>query len=194
MPNEDPDGDGSNFTFNPRFPGQYFDSETGLYYNYFRYYDSETGRYVTSDPIGLGGGLNTFSYSKSSPVTYYDPMGLCPQCVAIPVICAFGGCELIAGSLVIGGVVIYSMSTPIGERPDWWPDDVPHPNDPPRELSCTVSTSFDPGSDIPEPPSDCLSGYHIMLTACNKKISLGSRGACVAAATLAYIACVSFGG
>ena len=43
---------------NLRFPGQYYDQETGLHYNYFRTYDPETGRYVESDPIGLGGGLS----------------------------------------------------------------------------------------------------------------------------------------
>ena len=42
---------------NVRFPGQYYDAETGLHYNYFRYYDPEVGRYITSDPIGLAGGL-----------------------------------------------------------------------------------------------------------------------------------------
>jgi RHS repeat-associated protein len=56
-PNEDPDGDGQKFTLNLRFPGQYFDVETGLHYNYFRDYDPATGRYVESDPIGLTVGL-----------------------------------------------------------------------------------------------------------------------------------------
>jgi RHS repeat-associated protein len=60
--NDDPDADGVKFELNLRFAGQYFDSETGLHYNYFRYYDPGTGRYITSDPIGLNGGLNMFGY------------------------------------------------------------------------------------------------------------------------------------
>jgi RHS repeat-associated protein len=45
-----------------RFPGQYYDPETGLHYNYFRYYNPQTGRYITPDPIGLEGGINLFAY------------------------------------------------------------------------------------------------------------------------------------
>jgi len=74
--NEDPDNDGKAFTFNLRFPGQYYDSETGLHYNYFRYYDPRTGRYITSDPIGLQGGLNTYGYVGGDPVGWIDPYGL----------------------------------------------------------------------------------------------------------------------
>ncbi|WP_444996595.1 RHS repeat-associated core domain-containing protein [Aliikangiella sp. IMCC44359] len=60
---------------NLRFPGQYFDSETELHYNYFRYYDSEIGRYITSDPIGLNGGVNTYGYVGGNSVNYVDPDG-----------------------------------------------------------------------------------------------------------------------
>jgi RHS repeat-associated protein len=57
--NEDPDGDSAVFEYNLRFPGQYWDVEGELSYNYFRDYDPYTGRYIESDPIGLGGGVNT---------------------------------------------------------------------------------------------------------------------------------------
>ncbi len=62
-------------TLNLRFPGQYFDKESGLSYNYFRDYDATTGRYAQSDPVGLDGGLNTFAYVEADPVQLVDPSG-----------------------------------------------------------------------------------------------------------------------
>ena len=61
---------------NFRFPGQYYDQETGLHYNYHRYYDPTTGRYLTADPIGLQGGMNLFAYSDNNPTRWMDPLGL----------------------------------------------------------------------------------------------------------------------
>jgi len=70
--------------FRITLPGQYHDVETGLHYNYFRYYDPETGRYITSDPIGLLGGLNTFGYVRGNPLYWSDPLGLDPYLVGRP--------------------------------------------------------------------------------------------------------------
>jgi len=73
--NENPSGLGA-FKFNLRFPGQYLDKETNLFYNYFRDYDPQTGRYAQSDPIGLIGGLNTYLYVGADPLSFVDWFGL----------------------------------------------------------------------------------------------------------------------
>jgi len=74
--NEDPDGDGITVTNNFRFPGQYYDAETGLNYNYQRTYVPTIGRYTQSDPIGLNGGMNPFGYALGNPLSYVDSLGL----------------------------------------------------------------------------------------------------------------------
>ena len=58
-----------------RLPGQQYDDESGLCYNRHRYYDPLQGRYITQDPIGLSGGLNTYSYPLN-PINEIDPLGL----------------------------------------------------------------------------------------------------------------------
>jgi RHS repeat-associated protein len=75
---------GANFVFNLRFPGQYYDGETGLHYNNARDYDPETGRYLQTDPQWLGGGINLYGYAAGNPVSLVDPSGRIPL-VAIPV-------------------------------------------------------------------------------------------------------------
>ncbi len=75
----DPFGNGApagSLAYNLRFPGQYYDKETGLDHNGYRDYDPSTGRYIESDPIGLAGGLNTYAYVGGNPTGGIDPAGL----------------------------------------------------------------------------------------------------------------------
>jgi RHS repeat-associated protein len=64
------------FEMNLRLPGQVYDRETDLHYNYLRDYDPNLGRYTTPDPIGLEGGMNPYSYVANNPLTGIDPLGL----------------------------------------------------------------------------------------------------------------------
>jgi RHS repeat-associated protein len=89
-------------------------------YNYFRDYDPAIGRYVESDPIGLGGGVNTYAYVAGNALRYSDPRGLNPAvgCIAGawagPVGCGVGAA---IGTAVVGGLALAAiMSTP-GDTP-----------------------------------------------------------------------------
>jgi len=84
VPDENPSGLGA-FDLPLRLPGQYFDKETNLHYNYFRDYDPGIGRYINSDPIGLEGGLNAYAYVFASPLINADPAGLAVSAHCRPV-------------------------------------------------------------------------------------------------------------
>jgi len=98
-PNIDPDGNGSGDYLNLRFAGQIADTETGVFYNLNRDYDQSAGRYLQSDPIGLDGGINIYSYVYNNPVNYFDRDGLTPEGAAA------GGAIGSAVGGVIGGIV-----------------------------------------------------------------------------------------
>ncbi|TKR32754.1 hypothetical protein FCE95_00005, partial [Luteimonas gilva] len=76
IPNQDPDSNGTAFVMNMRFPGQRYDSASGLNYNYFRNYEAGAGRYAESDPLGLMAGPTTYTYVASAPFAYSDRYGL----------------------------------------------------------------------------------------------------------------------
>jgi RHS repeat-associated protein len=99
---EDPDGDNLAVTCNLRFPGQYFDSETGLQYNYHRDYDPGTGRYVEADPIGIQqGGNHHYAYVQNNPLLRTDATGLANYFGVVNLKCAGDG----AGAGVLYGQI-----------------------------------------------------------------------------------------
>jgi RHS repeat-associated protein len=76
---EQPPTSSAGYVLNLRFPGQYYDAETGLIHNDHRDYCAACGRYIESDPIGLNGGVSTFSYTSNNPLNYFDSSGLDQQ-------------------------------------------------------------------------------------------------------------------
>jgi len=63
---------------NFRYTGREFDTETNLYYYRVRYYDPATGRFLSGDPLGFFPGVNFYAYANNSPISLFDPWGLCP--------------------------------------------------------------------------------------------------------------------
>ncbi|WP_226662909.1 RHS repeat-associated core domain-containing protein [Microbulbifer aggregans] len=82
-----------------RFPGQYFDEESGLYQNYFREYDHGIGRYIQNDPVGFLGGINYFAYTYNSPTVLIDPTG---EIVPLVWLAAMAGKAVVSALFEIG--------------------------------------------------------------------------------------------
>ena len=74
VPNNNPTGQGA-FDFPLRFPGQYFDRETNLAYNWYRDYDPTIGRFVEADPLGFIDGPSLFAFVRLNPLIFADPTG-----------------------------------------------------------------------------------------------------------------------
>ena len=103
LPNDNPNALGV-FTFNLRFPGQTYDKEAGLSYNHHRDYRAQSGRYVESDPIGLDGGINTYTYVSGKPIDSYDESGLIEHKTGQWKECS-NGCRIRIDWTIVNGVV-----------------------------------------------------------------------------------------
>ncbi|MDE1465873.1 RHS repeat domain-containing protein, partial [Spartinivicinus poritis] len=102
---EDVDGNGIKTAISLRFPGQVYDKTTGTFYNHHRDYVPNLGRYVQTDPIGLEGGANTYSYANNNPVMFIDPLGLESWGLS------FGGAYTTVHGTSVGGSITFALDT-----------------------------------------------------------------------------------
>jgi RHS repeat-associated protein len=169
----------SKIASNLRFPGQYFDEETNTHYNWFRDYGPTIGRYRVSDPIGVAGGINLYTYANNTPTVFSDSTGKLP--IAIPVIGIVGGMILsvIINKILDGKNPIaggprgkeyddYGLPLDTPSPPGWnWPTN-PGPLSTPlpmeKEDSCT-----------PERFNECREQWEVDVNWCDSRWSRYSR-------------------
>ena len=58
-----------------RYTGMERDEESGLEYHSARYYLGWLGRWLKPDPIGIGDGVNIFTFVNNNPINFIDPNG-----------------------------------------------------------------------------------------------------------------------
>ena len=139
-------------TQNLRLPGQYYDSETGLYNNGARTFSPITGRYVQSDPIGLASGTtNSYAYANNNPFRWTDTRGL----AAVPTIYRYTG----PGETYYryeSGDPLYSRITPYGQlQPNTFAAAPNESGDP--ALTSQLNDYYNlPNPDIPRTQSFCV--------------------------------------
>lgn len=134
---------------NLRFPGQYFDAETGLHHNFMRDYDPELGRYIEYDSIGLIAGINAYSYAYQNPKAAYDPDGK----VAI----------LIVDVVIVTLMVAAAIATALNKRPN----NAAYPGADPTEFPSIPTDNVKPEEkcppDSPCPPCKTTTGREVVV-------------------------------
>ncbi|QLQ33444.1 MAG: RHS domain-containing protein [Candidatus Thiothrix singaporensis] len=149
VPQQDPDGDGKQTIVNLRFPGQYYDAESGLHQNWHRTYDPSLGRYISSDPIGLAGGVNAYGYVGQSPLNLIDPSG--ENALAVEAAEEFG---YFVGSKAVAPLINWGIATATGVAGatlGTWAYDITHPESENADTTWVINeNSNDDGAQCPD--------------------------------------------
>ena len=170
-----------------RFPGQYFDKETGLFYNWHRYYDPYTGRYLTSDPLGLVDGPNTYAYVKSNPVNYVDPTGEITQAASNTLTYGALGFAAFCGLFPSHPSCKAARDAIEQCLNDWippWEDTGPDPLDTPEEKPS-------PSDSKAEQKKNCTKLKNSILSTC-AGLTGRAKFRCFEAANTSYRQCMGF--